>query len=1116
MASPAAILSILVEANTGKATSSLSGMQKQLERTNAHVTTLGSSSKAASGHVQTIGSSARRSTPSLKGLASAALAAGGAFAAFSAAKDAVQTTLELAAATQKLTAITGLDAKTASTWIEVFKVRNVQTKQVSMAFITLSKNMRNAAGGSATAVKAFNELGISQQAIKNSSTEETLLKIADGLKNIKSPAERAAIAQQLFGRGAQALIPVLVQGRQGVEDLLAAAQRYGAFLPNNVKTFQAAVVAQRALNLAMDGLKITFTQAVLPMLVAGAQALLNFIAQIRSGTGFGGQFASAISTAFNVAKTAVVGLVNMVGGLHNFLIALQAILAVFVAFKTVSAIMATVALAMNPMLLVAAALAAAAYLIIRNWATVGPFLQNLWNSVRATAVPVIQWITTAWQNAAYWVTTAWRNASNALGPTIRNLGIIFSAVFGLISRVMTPVIGTMGAVARAIGTVLVPAFHFALSTAQNVWNTIKGVVQGAFNVIRGIIAVFAGLFSGDFTKMWNGIKQIFRGAVQALVAIVKGVWNQMFNAGKFILGAIGSGIKAIANSVMDILKGFIETLLTPINIVLHAIGVGEIHPFGGGGGKKSGVGRAITTTSQRGLGAHATGGVVKTPGYFAGEEAPRYPEVILATNPAYRKRNLGLFAEAGKMLGVPGFAQGGVASTRQAVDAAAHRHGVPTNILWGVFGMETAFGSNISTSSAGAMGAFQFIPSTAARFGYPMTNSPSPDQFGQQADIAALYLSQLFGRNHSWDAALRAYSGGGYGLPQVTAKAEGGGGVLSSILGVFGGVLKTMIPGLGMVLDAAEATAKLTGMLPKVPKLPGFLEHLPQFMLDKATSFIKDKASSLFGGVSGAPGGPKGVSVYQGIQVANWVIGALQYAASKGVRFRITSGYRPGHDPHTASGLSEHQGAQYPHGAVDFGGYHDSAALAQKMAVVNATRDFKWPLLAPIGFVDDGHASGTGHKMGGIVGRYAGKFGTGGAVTASQPTLALFGERGAETAFFVPRFQTGGTWRTWPKNIPPSAAFSAWMGQAGGGTTATGGGGGGVPTALTEGWRSLLGIPALPKMAGGGGEYARRGTADHRTHLRAESPNRRSRQRALGARLLFPSPRGISDRLGGG
>src|SRR5262249_13180322 len=42
------------------------------------------------------------------------------------------------------------------------------------------------------------------------------------------------------------------------------------------------------------------------------------------------------------------------------------------------------------------------------------------------------------------------------------------------------------------------------------------------------------------------------------------------------------------------------------------------------------------------------------------EEAPRHPEVIIATNPAYRQDNLNYWAAAGQMLGVPGFAGGGI------------------------------------------------------------------------------------------------------------------------------------------------------------------------------------------------------------------------------------------------------------------------------------------------------------------------------------------------------------------------------------------------------------------------------------------------------------------------
>lgn len=113
-------------------------------------------------------------------------------------------------------------------------------------------------------------------------------------------------------------------------------------------------------------------------------------------------------------------------------------------------------------------------------------------------------------------------------------------------------------------------------------------------------------------------------------------------------------------------------------------------------------------------------------------------------------------------------------TSEAAVKAAAAKYHVPEDILWGVYGMETGFGSNIATSPAGAIGAFQFLPSTARPYRYPLTNQPNAAQFQQQADAAAHYLHDL-ARQHNgdWDAALHGYSGGGYGLAQVKAKATG-------------------------------------------------------------------------------------------------------------------------------------------------------------------------------------------------------------------------------------------------------------------------------------------------------------------------------------------------------
>lgn len=56
---------------------------------------------------------------------------------------------------------------------------------------------------------------------------------------------------------------------------------------------------------------------------------------------------------------------------------------------------------------------------------------------------------------------------------------------------------------------------------------------------------------------------------------------------------------------------------------------------------------------------HARGGHVRSPTIMVGEEAPQHPEVVIATNPAYRKDNLRYWAQAGRMLGIPGFATGG-------------------------------------------------------------------------------------------------------------------------------------------------------------------------------------------------------------------------------------------------------------------------------------------------------------------------------------------------------------------------------------------------------------------------------------------------------------------------
>jgi hypothetical protein len=96
---------------------------------------------------------------------------------------------------------------------------------------------------------------------------------------------------------------------------------------------------------------------------------------------------------------------------------------------------------------------------------------------------------------------------------------------------------------------------------------------------------------------------------------------------------------------------------------------------------------------------------------------------------------------------------------RDTVRAAATFHGISPETLWGVYGTETSFGTNIAVSSAGAVGPFQFMPATAKMY------KIDPMDFKQAAFGAAHYLSDSGAdrdpESTKTAAALNTYSGGG-------------------------------------------------------------------------------------------------------------------------------------------------------------------------------------------------------------------------------------------------------------------------------------------------------------------------------------------------------------------
>jgi hypothetical protein len=256
----------------------------------------------------------------LKGLATGLIGTVVAFAGFNELKKSVGTTVEMGKATLMLSRNLGLSVEQASKWVAIAKVRGVSGDALATSFVAISKNA--AAGqdqigkfdkklgdlGKSTAdvkkrsdllhgsvgkqADAYKTLGLTQKDLAGSGRnfQGFLLKIADGLHKMPGGAKRAAVAQQVLGKGWKTLLPLLNQGSKGIREQMRLAAKYGAtFGKDTAQKVQNYAKAQREAQYASLGFQITLGTLVLPALTKGIRTWAHFVRELRAGTGVPGK-----------------------------------------------------------------------------------------------------------------------------------------------------------------------------------------------------------------------------------------------------------------------------------------------------------------------------------------------------------------------------------------------------------------------------------------------------------------------------------------------------------------------------------------------------------------------------------------------------------------------------------------------------------------------------------------------------------------------------------------------------------------------------------------------------------------------------------------------------------
>lgn len=161
---------------------------------------------------------------------------------------------------------------------------------------------------------------------------------------------------------------------------------------------------------------------------------------------------------------------------------------------------------------------------IKNGIEIGwQIAKGIFDTLSPYIMPIIEKIGGAFSKIGKSMTTFWNENGKQIIEAIKNF---FTFIQPLVKIVMDLVMGFI--------------------------DNIIGLVEGIMNVIQGAIKIFTGLFTGDFSKMWEGVKQLFWGSIQA-------VWNWIQI---LFFKRILEGVKGLWTGFSGSIKGLWESTKT--------------------------------------------------------------------------------------------------------------------------------------------------------------------------------------------------------------------------------------------------------------------------------------------------------------------------------------------------------------------------------------------------------------------------------------------------------------------------------------------------------------------------------------------------------------------------
>src|SRR5688572_13041271 len=148
----------------------------------------------------------------------------------------VKSSLEAADSLDKMATRVGVGVEQLQELVFAAKSSGVGMATLDTSLSRLNQRIGDSVAGNKEATDAFKRIGVSVRDANDHVKDAGQLfpEIADKIQRAGDATERAAIANAAFGRGGQALIPVLIEGAAGLERFAQKARELGVVLDASV------------------------------------------------------------------------------------------------------------------------------------------------------------------------------------------------------------------------------------------------------------------------------------------------------------------------------------------------------------------------------------------------------------------------------------------------------------------------------------------------------------------------------------------------------------------------------------------------------------------------------------------------------------------------------------------------------------------------------------------------------------------------------------------------------------------------------------------------------------------------------------------------------------------